>query len=93
MDFPATSPRDRGPAGNCRYRGITLVAGLTGGLDRLVLAEAPKSLQYRLEYWWTSLQLIRESPFIGVGPGQFRQNYLAHKLPQGPAKRLQIHTI
>lgn len=73
--------------------GITLVAGLTGGLDRLVLAEAPKSLQYRLEYWWSSLQVIRESPLIGVGPGQFRQNYLAHKLPRSSEEIADPHNL
>lgn len=73
--------------------GITLMAGLTGGLDRLVLAEAPKSLQYRLEYWWSSLQVIRESPLVGVGPGQFRQNYLAHKLPRSSEEIADPHNL
>jgi hypothetical protein len=73
--------------------GITLMAGLTGGLDRLVLAEAPKSLQYRLEYWWSSLQVIRESPLVGVGPGQFRQHYLAHKLPRSSEEIADPHNL
>lgn len=73
--------------------GVTLIAGLTGGLDRLVLAEAPKSLQYRLEYWWSSLQVIRESPVVGVGPGQFRQHYLAHKLPRSSEEIADPHNL
>ncbi len=73
--------------------GITLVAGLTGGLDRLVLAEAPKSLQYRLEYWWSSLQVIREAPLLGVGPGQFRSHYLAHKLPRSSEEIADPHNL
>ncbi len=72
---------------------IALIAGLSGGLDRLVLAEAPKSLQYRLEYWWSSLQVIRESPLIGVGPGQFRQHYLAHKLPRSSEEIADPHNL
>lgn len=73
--------------------GIALVAGMTGGLDRLVLAEAPKSLQYRLEYWWGSLQVIAESPLIGAGPGQFRQHYLAHKLPRSSEEIADPHNL
>lgn len=73
--------------------GLTVLAGLTGGLDRLVLAEAPKSLQYRLEYWWSSLQVIRESPLVGVGPGQFRQHYLAHKLPRSSEEIADPHNL
>ncbi|MDB5337785.1 MAG: hypothetical protein JWN70_3404 [Planctomycetaceae bacterium] len=73
--------------------GITLIASLTGGLDRLVLAEAPKSLQYRLDYWRSSLQVIRESPLFGVGPGQFRQSYLAHKLPRSSEEIADPHNL
>ena len=72
---------------------LALVAGLTGGLDQLVLAEAPKSLQYRMEYWWGSLQVIRESPLTGVGPGQFRQHYLAHKLPRSSEEIADPHNL
>jgi hypothetical protein len=64
-----------------------------GGLDRLVLAEAPKSLQYRLEYWWSSLQVIREAPLLGTGPGQFRQHYLAHKLPRSSEEIADPHNL
>lgn len=73
--------------------GVILVAGLTGGLDRLVFAEAPKSLQYRLEYWYGSLQVIRESPWLGVGPGQFRPHYLAHKLPRSSEEIADPHNL
>lgn len=73
--------------------GVTMIAGLTGGLDRFVLAEAPKSLQYRLEYWWSTLQVIRESPLMGAGPGQFRQSYLAHKLPRSSEEITDPHNL
>ncbi len=72
---------------------LMLLAGLTGGLDRWVLAEAPKSLQYRLEYWWSTLQVIREAPLTGVGPGQFRQSYLAHKLPRSSEEISDPHNL
>ena len=52
-----------------------------GGLDLEVLTEAPKSLRYRLEYWVATGQLIGDSPWTGVGLGQFRSVYLHYKLP------------
>ncbi len=82
-----------GIGGTVVLGGITLIASLTGGLDRLVLAEAPKSLQYRLDYWRSSLQAIQESPLFGVGPGQFRQNYLAHKLPRSSEEIADPHNL
>jgi O-antigen ligase len=72
---------------------LVLCAVALGGLDRLVLAEAPKSLQYRLEYWWSSLQVIREAPLLGTGPGQFRQHYLAHKLPRSSEEIADPHNL
>ncbi len=52
-----------------------------GGLDREVLSEASKSLKYRIEYWTATLEIIREHPLLGVGPGNFRAAYQQHKLP------------
>jgi len=52
----------------------------TGGIDREVLTEAPKSLAYRFEYWQGTLGVISTRPLTGTGPGNFRQHYLAHKL-------------
>lgn len=52
------------------------------GLDRLVLTEAPKSLQYRLEYWRATAAMIAEHPLLGVGPGNFQDWYPRYKLPQ-----------
>lgn len=72
---------------------LVVIALTTGGLDRFVLAEAPKSLQYRLEYWWSSLQVIQEAPFWGIGPGQFRQHYLVHKLPQSSEEIADPHNL
>ncbi|WP_166827952.1 O-antigen ligase family protein [Thalassoroseus pseudoceratinae] len=57
------------------------VATLSGGFDREVLSEAPKSLSYRLEYWQGTAAVIQDSPFFGTGPGNFRAAYLKHKLP------------
>lgn len=54
----------------------------TGSLDIEVLSEAPKSLEYRMLYWRGTAQVIAESPWFGVGPGNFRSHYLRHKLPE-----------
>ena len=54
----------------------------TGSLDIEVLSEAPKSIQYRFQYWSGTAQVIAESTWFGVGPGNFRSHYLQHKLAE-----------
>ncbi|WP_278469918.1 O-antigen ligase family protein [Gimesia maris] len=61
--------------------GFLLLATLSGGFDRAVLTEAPKSLQYRIEYWTATWDVIKENPIWGTGPGNFRSHYLKFKLP------------
>ena len=63
----------------------------TGSLDKLVLAEAPKSLQYRLEYWWSTGQVLKSHWLLGVGSGQFRSYYLREKLPQSSEEIADPH--
>ncbi|HWL08469.1 MAG TPA: O-antigen ligase family protein [Planctomicrobium sp.] len=75
---------------------LLLMAGLlfwSGGLDREVISEAPKSLQYRLEYWQGTRGVISEHPVFGVGPGNFRQHYLKHKLPGSSEEILDPHNF
>lgn len=60
---------------------LLVMAISSGGLDAAVLTEAPKSLAYRMEYWRGSWAVVREHPWLGVGPGNFRQHYLQYKLP------------
>ena len=71
--------------------GLVGTATLTGGLDPNVIREAPKSLKYRLEYWSGSLAVISERPLLGVGPGQFRDHYLRHKLPESSEEIADPH--
>lgn len=52
-----------------------------GSLDWEVLAEAPKSLSYRLQYWQASLQMVVDYPWLGCGPGNFKDFYTQYKLP------------
>ena len=60
--------------------GVT-IGGLaaTGVLDRELLSEAPKSLEYRLQYWTGALRALAERPLLGTGPANFRPFYLLHK--------------
>jgi hypothetical protein len=68
-----------------------LVAGAavlaSGGLDREVLSEAPKSLRYRLDYWTGALEVLRERPILGTGPVNFRSYYLEHR-PIGASEEI-----
>ena len=73
--------------------GLPVVASLSGGLDREVITESPKSLRYRLEYWSATGCVIREHPWLGVGPGNFRQAYLKHKLPGSSEEVLDPHNL
>ncbi|MEX0727449.1 MAG: O-antigen ligase family protein, partial [Planctomycetaceae bacterium] len=75
---------------------VILVAGMlavSGGLDRQVLSEAPKSLKYRLEYWSGTWQVIKSHPWRGVGPGNFRQHYLRYKLPESSEEIADPHQM
>ncbi len=64
-----------------------------GGLDRQVITEAPKSLQYRLQYWSATLPMIRDHILFGVGPGQFRSHYLYYKLPEASEEISDPHNL
>ncbi|WP_437193734.1 O-antigen ligase family protein [Planctomicrobium sp. SH527] len=91
--------RSKWSSGTIRAVGVSLVGLVVlvvvlaklGGLDREVLSEAPKSLQYRLEYWQSTLGVIREHVLFGVGPGNFRQHYIKHKLPGASEEILDPH--
>lgn len=66
---------------------------LTGGIDRLVWEEIPKSMKYRTEYWRGAAGVISEASVFGVGPGQFRQHYLRHKLPESSEEIVDPHNM
>lgn len=69
------------------------LALLTGLIDREVISESPKSLQYRLEYWAATSQVILDHPWLGVGPGNFRSHYLHHKLKGASEEILDPHNL
>ena len=73
---------------------LALLAGLaiaTGALDVEVLSEASVSLRYRMEYWTSTWDVIVDHPLFGTGPGNFRDNYLRHKLPQASEEIADPH--
>ena len=72
---------------------LTMVGILSGALDRFVISEAFKSLRYRLEYWRGTWGVIAEQPWLGVGPGNFRQHYLKYKLPESSEEILDPHNL
>lgn len=72
---------------------LALWAAISGGLDKEVISEAPKSLQYRLEYWSATIELLSESPLLGAGPGNFRQRYLQFKLAGSSEEILDPHNL
>lgn len=57
----------------------------TGGLDRAVFSEAPRSLRFRLDYWAGALGVLSERPILGTGAGNFRSYYLQHR-PEGASE-------
>ena len=57
------------------------VAAISGGFDVAVITEAPKSLNYRLQFWSGTWNVLCDRPLLGTGPGNFRHLYLQHKLP------------
>jgi tetratricopeptide (TPR) repeat protein len=74
--------------------GLIVVAATSGGIDHYVLSESAKSLRYRFEYWQATWHMLIDSPrnwLLGVGPGNFRQNYLPFKLPQSSEEIADPH--
>jgi len=72
---------------------IMSLALLTGLIDQQVISEAPKSLKYRLEYWAATAQMIVDHIWLGCGPGNFRANYLHHKLAGASEEILDPHNL
>ncbi|MCA9012267.1 MAG: O-antigen ligase family protein, partial [Planctomycetaceae bacterium] len=58
---------------------VVVIAIVVGGIDKEVILESPRSLQFRLFYWVGTAKLLRNFPLTGAGPGNFRQVYLQYK--------------
>lgn len=75
---------------------LVIIAALLlqyGSWDREVLAEAPKSLLYRWQYWTGTARLIAEQPILGGGLGQFRTAYLRVKEPAASEEIADPHNF
>ena len=45
------------------------------------LAAAPASIEFRLQYWKSTVALLLDHPLMGAGPGGFQAMYLQYRLP------------
>jgi len=78
-----------------------VVAGCLAGLailavilrDERSVPGPLKSLAYRAEYWIGTVLMLRTSPGWGVGPGQFRDRYLAFKIPESSEEIADPHNL
>jgi tetratricopeptide (TPR) repeat protein len=43
------------------------------------IGQAPASLEIRFRYWIASVRMIAQSPWTGVGPGQFKARYETYR--------------
>jgi hypothetical protein len=66
---------------------------LFGALDKEVILESPRSLQFRLFYWTGAVKMLREHPWAGAGPGNFRQLYLQHKADESSEEIRDPHNF
>ena len=83
--WPTRRGRPRWRLVACGLAAAVLAAGFgiaAGGLDALVVTEAWKSFSYRIQYWQSTIALVRAHPWLGCGPGNFQQYYTAFKLPE-----------
>lgn len=62
--------------------GLVILGWIGYRQDPLVVLEATKSFQYRIEYWIATVRMIADHLLTGVGPGQFQSHYTWYKLPQ-----------
>ena len=72
---------------------LAAIAHVAGAIDPQELVEAPKSVLYRLQYWSATWPVIGDHPWLGVGPGNFRQHYLQYKLPEASEEISDPHNL
>ena len=72
---------------------LAVVIAVAGGGASRMLSLASKSLGYRLQYWQSSLAMIADHPWLGVGPGQFQNTYTAYMLPTASEEIADPHNF
>lgn len=70
-----------------------VVAGSTGAIDLPLVTEAGKSLGYRVQYWQATTHMIAAAPWLGVGPGNFRDQYTKYKLAEASEEVADPHNF
>jgi hypothetical protein len=73
--------------------GVIGVAWSRGKIDEMLVTQATRSLQFRVQYWRATLGVIAEQPWSGTGPGNFRGHYLKHKLPESSEEIADPHNM
>ena len=68
-------------------------AALGGALDKEVILESPRSFQFRLLYWTGALEMLKDHPVTGAGPGNFRQLYLKYKADESSEEIRDPHNF
>ncbi len=82
-----------GVFGAAGVSGIVGLAVFSGALDKEVILESPRSLQFRLLYWSGTLKMLEQHPLTGAGPGNFRQLYLQHKADESSEEIRDPHNF
>jgi hypothetical protein len=54
---------------------VLVYGGWRSGLLTTGMGKSGNTIAQRLEYWRTTWQMITERPWLGVGPGNFGENY------------------
>ena len=80
-------------AGTTRSKPVILAALVVGCLGAVIalglmffgddewMSAAPASLEFRLQYWKSTVAMLVDHPLLGAGPGGFRSSYLHYRLP------------
>ncbi|MCM8822130.1 MAG: O-antigen ligase family protein [Candidatus Omnitrophica bacterium] len=65
---------------SCIGLSVILIFLLYAGIKTEIIPKI-SSLTDRINYWTAALQIIKNHPFTGTGPGNFSQFYLQYKVP------------
>jgi O-antigen ligase len=66
---------------------------MVGVIDKEVILESPRSLQFRLLYWSGTAKMLKERPLVGAGPGNFRQLYLTTREDESSEEIRDPHNV
>lgn len=70
-----------------------VVGGVLAGTSGGGVGKATRSFALRLDYWQATLGIIRDHPWLGVGPGNFGRSYPAYMLPTAYEKIQDPHNF